>query len=67
MLFDLFAKVLPGETIMNTCDRMTWKYGTDTYVDMIHKGFDKPFSKYRREFFKALSKEIVDKVTHTFR
>jgi len=61
MLFNLLVNHLNEETVINTCDRMTDKYGTDDYVDLIHEGFDVSFSKYRREFVKALAMEVISR------
>ena len=59
MIFRIITDRMPGNTILDTCNRMIDKYGTDAYIDMIHEGFDVPFSKYRREFWKALVESVI--------
>ena len=53
-LFDLILKVLSEDRIEKANSKMHTKFGTDGYVDMMHEGADKPFSKFWREFVKAL-------------
>ena len=56
MIFRLITDLMPGNTILETCNCMMNKFGTDKYADMIREGFEIPFSKYRREFWKAYVK-----------
>ena len=64
MIFRYITDRMSGETILNTCDRMMDKFGTNAYVKMIQEGFDIPFSKFRREFWKSFAKGVVGGKKH---
>ena len=58
MLFEFITDRMPGNLINNASDRMRKKYGDDTYTDLAITGFGRPLSKYHREFWKAVAKEV---------
>ena len=56
MIFRIFTEMLSSDTILATIESMEKKHGRRGYEEMANSGFDRPFSKYHREFMKLYLK-----------